>query len=139
MAEIRYVQMADQAFWYHLDRHLPEDEFAAKVRDRRGFVLLEGQRPVGLLRYHLFWDNTPFCSMLFIDPGVQGRGYGRQLMAHWEQELRAQGYPAALTSTRTDETAQHFYRKIGYRDCGCLVMDVPGAAQPMEIFFVKAL
>lgn len=60
-------------------------------------------------------------------------------MAHWEQDMRARGYPIVLTSTRTDEAAQHFYRKIGYRDCGCLVMDLPGAAQPMEMFLVKAL
>lgn len=65
MTEIRYVQMADRGFWSHLDRHLTEGEFAAKVRDKRGYVLLEGQQPVGLLRYHLFWDNTPFvlCSL----------------------------------------------------------------------------
>ena len=44
-----------------------------------------------------------------------------------------------LTSTQVDEDAQHFYRRLGYRDCGGLVMDVPGYEQPMELFLVKAI
>lgn len=24
----------------------------------------EDGRPVGLLRFQMFWDNTPFCTML---------------------------------------------------------------------------
>ena len=63
MVEIRYVQAEDKEFWYSLDRHLPEQEFDKKIRDKRGYVLLEDNEPVGLLRYHLFWDNTPFCTM----------------------------------------------------------------------------
>ncbi len=31
------------------------------------------------------------------------------------------------------------YRKIGYKDCGSLVMDIPGYAQPVEMFMVKAI
>ena len=44
-----------------------------------------------------------------------------------------------LTSTQTDETAQHFYRKIGYKDCGALIMTIPGYEQPMEMFLAKAV
>lgn len=57
MEEIRYVQMSDRAFWFSLDRHLPEAEFEKKVRDRQGYVLLRDGKPLGLLRYNLFWDN----------------------------------------------------------------------------------
>ena len=64
MIEIRYVQSDDKKFWFGLDRHLPEREFEKKVRDQQGYVLLEDGKPVGLLRYNLFWDNTPFCTML---------------------------------------------------------------------------
>ena len=67
MTEIRYVQPDDKAFWYSLDKHLPEVEFKNKVRDKRGYVLLEDNQPIGLLRYNLFWDNTPFCTLLFVD------------------------------------------------------------------------
>lgn len=67
MVEIRYVRLDDKEFWYSLDRHLPEEEFNRKVYDKRGYILLENNKPIGLLRYNLFWDNTPFCTMLFVD------------------------------------------------------------------------
>ena len=35
--------------------------------------MLENDKPVGLLRYNLFWDNTPFCTILFIDWNNQKR------------------------------------------------------------------
>lgn len=67
MTKIKYVEMSDKEFWFTLDRHLPEKEFETKVNSKQGYVLLENDKPVGLLRYNLFWDNTPFCTMLFID------------------------------------------------------------------------
>ena len=67
MVEIRYVQAEDMDFWYTLDRHLPKSEFVQKVSEQRGYVLLEDHQPVGLLRYNLFWANTPFCTLLFVD------------------------------------------------------------------------
>ncbi|MDE7353705.1 MAG: GNAT family N-acetyltransferase [Acetatifactor sp.] len=137
--EIRHAQMADQEFWYSLDRHLPEQEFAKKVRDKQGYVILENSTRVGVLRYHLFWDNTPFCTMLFIDRRYQGRGYGRRLMEYWEKDMSSQGYGMVLTSTQVDEAAQHFYRKMGYKDCGGFIIDVPGYEQPMELFMIKAV
>lgn len=139
MTEIRYVRMEDKEFWYSLDRHLPEEEFTGKVRDRRGYVLEENGRPVGLLRYNLFWDNTPFCTLLFVDWAYQKKGYGRLLMKHWEADMKEKGYGMVLTSTQADEEAQHFYRKLGYKDCGGFVPTVPGYEQPMELFLEKAI
>jgi GNAT superfamily N-acetyltransferase len=118
---------------------LPESEFEIKVRDGRGYVLLEDEKPIGLLRYNLFWDNTPFCTLIFIDWNYQKRGYGRLLMEHWEADMKERGYGMLLVSTQVDEDAQHFYRKLGYRDCGGFTVDVPGYEQPMELFLVKAL
>ena len=137
MTTIRYVQKEDKEFWYRLDRYLPEPEFDEKVRNKQGYVLLKDGEPIGLLRYNLFWDNPPFCTMLFVDEKHQGKGYGKQLIGHWENEMKAQGYGMVLTSTQVDEPAQHFYRKAGYKDCGGFVIDVPGYEQPMEMFFIK--
>ena len=137
MLEIRYVKLEDKTFWFRLDRHLPESVFERKVRDKSGYVLLENQTPVGLLRYNLFWDRIPFCTMLFIDCQCRKKGYGTKLMQDWEKDMKAQGYGMLLTSTQVDEDAQHFYRKLGYRDCGGFVIDIPGYEQPMEMFLVK--
>ena len=137
--EIRYVRKEDKEFWYQLDKHLPETEFEKKVRDKQGYVICEDGQPVGILRYNLFWDNMPFCTMLFIDASRQRRGYGRALMEFWEDDMRKSGYGMVMTSTQTDEEAQHFYRKNGYKECGGLTIDIPGYEQPMEMIMSKAL
>ena len=116
--EIRYVKAEDKDFWFRLDRHLPETEFDRKVRDRMGYILSEDDSPAALLRYHLFWDNTPFCTMLFVDWEHQGKGYGRELMSRWEEDMKKAGYGMVMVSTQVDEQAQHFYRKLGYQDAG---------------------
>ena len=139
MIEIRYVKETDKAFWYSLDKHLPEDEFLKKVRDKQGYVLFEDGIPKGILRYGLFWDNTPFCNIIFIESDAQKCGFGKKMMAFWETDMRSQGYDMVLLSTRVDEEAQHFYRKIGYKDCGTLTIDIPGFEQAMEIFMCKQL
>ena len=133
MLEIRYVQRNDKEFWYHLDHHLPEKEFENKVREKRGYIISENGTPIGLLRYNLLWDNMPFCTMLFVDWDYQKKGYGKRLMDHWENDMKSQGYDVLLVSTQVDEEAQCFYRKMGYRDCGCIILD----QQPMEMFLMK--
>lgn len=139
MIKIRYVEASDKEFWYSLDKHLPETEFENKVYTKRGYVLSLNNKPVGLLRYNLFWDSVPFCTMIFIDCQYQGKGYGKQLIQYWENDMKRRGYEMLLTSTQVDEKAQHFYRKLGYKDCGGFVIDILQYAQPMEMFFIKSI
>ena len=139
MIKIRYVEASDKEFWYSLDKHLPETEFQNKVYTKRGYVLSLNNKPVGLLRYNLFWDSVPFCTMIFIDCQYQGKGYGKQLIQYWENDMKRRGSEMLLTSTQVDEKAQHFYRKLGYKDCGGFVIDIPQYAQPMEMFFIKSI
>ena len=136
---IRYAELNDKTEWYKLDRHLPEKEFEEKIRTQQGYVLTEDDKVIGVLRFNLFWDNTPFCTMLYIDNAYQKKGYGRLLMEHWEKEMKSKGYGMIMTSTQVDEEGQHFYRKLGYKDCGGFVVEVPGYEQPMEMIMIKAL
>ena len=137
--EIRHVELQDKAGWYLLDRHLPEDGFDEKIRNKQGYVLVDEGKIVGVLRYNLFWDNTPFCTLLFIDEKFRGQGLGRLLMDRWESDMKSKDYGMVMTSTQVDEEAQHFYRKLGYKDCGGFVVDVPGYEQPMEMIMIKAV
>lgn len=104
-----------------------------------GYVLLDNSTPIGLLRYNLFWDNIPFCTMLFINRASQHKGYGKKLMEFWEKDMKSLGYGMIMTSTQVDELAQHFYRKIGYQEAGGLIINIPKYEQPMEMFFIKAI
>ncbi len=118
--KIRYVNDADKDFWFSLDKHLSVAQFEKKVRDRQGYILSVDDMPIAILRYNLFWDNTPFCTMLYVSQSYQNQGYGTALMNYWENEMQSLGYDLLLVSTRADETSQYFYRKIDYIDCGAL-------------------
>ena len=137
--EIRHVQESDRTFWFTLDQHLPESQFEQKVRDKMGYVLSEEGMAVGLLRYNLFWDEHPFCTMLYVRADYQDKGYGKALMEFWEKEMYKLGYKMLMTSTQVDEQAQHFYRKLGYQDAGGLLITVPEYQQPLELFLVKGI
>ena len=53
--------------------------------------------------------------------------------------MKAVGCGMVMTSTQVDEEAQHFYRKLGYKDADGFIIDVPGYEQPMEMIMIKAL
>ena len=89
----------------------------------------------GWLRWNLFWDNTPFMNLLFILDEYRNKGYGKALIFHWEELMRQEGHRIVMTSTQSDETAQHMYRRLGYVDSGALLL--PG--EPLEIIFAKSL
>jgi len=133
MFEIRYVNEQDKKFWFSLDNHMSDDEFLLKVRDKRAYIISDGENPIGIIRYNLFWDNTPFLNLIHLEDSYHGKGFGKQAMKHWEDEMKNLGYKLVMTSTQADEQAQHFYRKIGYVDSGCLILP----QDPTEIFFVK--
>lgn len=133
MIKIRYAVDSDRDFWFSLDKHMQESLFESKIRGRECYIALKDEIPAGILRYNLFWDNTPFCNLLFIDEPYRKTGIGRELMRFWERDMQSRGYDTVMTSTQSDEDAQHFYRKLGYKDIGALMID-DGAA---ELFFVK--
>ncbi|MBR4458829.1 MAG: GNAT family N-acetyltransferase [Clostridia bacterium] len=137
---VRFAGETDRAFWFTLDRHLPEEEFSGKVRSRQAYVLEnDAGGPSGLLRWNLFWDSIPFCTLLYVREDERGKGFGRMLIDHWERDMRSRGYGFVMTSTQADEAAQHFYRRLGYRDCGGFVLPFPGYEQPTELILAKEL
>ncbi len=134
--KIRYVHAGDREFWYTLDKHLPEAEFLNKIASRSAYVICVSDRPVGLLRFSLFWDEIPFMNMLYIAEAFRKRGFGRMLVEFWENDMQKRGFSRVLTSTQSNEDAQHFYRKLGYRDCGGFIVS---KGDPLELMLVKEL
>lgn len=139
MIKISYIKDKDIPFWIKLDNHISEEELNKKIRDKMGYVIFDNNIPVGILRYNFFWDNIPFCTMLYIDDRYQYKRYGKLLMNFWEQEMKELNYGMIMTSTQVDENAQHFYRKLGFQDAGALLISVPNYEQPMEMFFTKKI
>lgn len=139
MFQIRYVSENDKPFWFTHDKHLSENEFELKVRDKRGYIISNEIQPVGVMRYNLFWDNIPFLTLIYLEESCRGMGFGRQAMLFWESEMRELGYKMVMTSTQVDEQAQHFYRKLGYKDKGSLFLDNTPIEQPQEMLMLKVL
>ena len=139
MFSVAYATIQDKPYWYSLDRHMPKSEYELKVRDRRCYMIRDNEKPVGILRYNLFWDMIPFLTLIYFEEAHRRKGFGAKAMAHWENEMRALGYKMAMTSTPADEEAQFFYRKLGYQDMGCLVLNGTPYQQPLEVFLGKAL
>lgn len=139
MFGMRHVNEADKKFWFALDNHLNEQEFDLKIRDKRGYIISNREVPIGVMRYNLFWDNIPFLTMIHLGDAYQGKGFGKLAMDFWENEMRASGYKMVMTSTQTDEEAQHFYRSLGYVEKGSLLFDNTPYEQPMEMLLIKVL
>jgi len=136
---IRYAENADESFWFTLDEHMSKNEFLLKIRDRRGYIICDGDEPVGIMRYNLVWDNIPFLTLIYLNKSYRRKGFGKKALLSWEQEMRELGYKMVMISTQVDEQAQHFYRELGYIEKGSLSFDNTPLDQPMEMFMMKKL
>ena len=139
MVRIRFALADDWDFWHGLDGRLSRELFLRKAGAGECYIAGLSDAPVGLLRWNRFWDEVPFCTLLYIDEKLRGQGLGRALVRRWEADMRALGHGMAMTSTQSDEDAQHFWRAVGYRDAGSFDVDVPGYEQPPELIMLKDL
>ncbi|MDE7303953.1 MAG: GNAT family N-acetyltransferase [Oscillospiraceae bacterium] len=115
---VRPARPEDAELLAEADRHVPRERMRKLVSD--GFVLaaFSGDSFAGWLRYGLFWDGIPFMNMLFVLEEYRGNGIGTALVREWERLAAENGHDTVMTSTQANETSQHFYRKLGYRDLG---------------------
>ncbi|MCH5286464.1 MAG: GNAT family N-acetyltransferase [Christensenellaceae bacterium] len=132
---VRPASMTDLDWLAAHDHHVSRDTLSESIRQGRVLIAERDGGRVGWLRWNLFWDNTPFMNMLYLLDGHRGQGLGRVMVRRWEADMAAQGHELVMTSTQADESAQHFYRKLGWRDAGALLL--PG--ETTELFFVKEL
>jgi len=135
MLDIRVATMEDLALLLRYDWHIGGQEYSRIIPLGRVLLAYDGERFVGWLRYGLFWDEIPFMNMLFFLEAERGKGFGRALVSDWENRMRAEGYKRVMTSTQADESAQHFYRKLGYCDTGALLLP----EQAAELLLIKTL
>ena len=100
------------------DKNIDKAEMLNLIGLKRVYIMEEDNEFIGWLRYNLFWDNTPFMNMIHLKDENRGKGNGRKFVEFWEDEMRRLGYKTVMTSTASDEFAQHFYIKLGYSTIG---------------------
>ena len=138
MFSITYASIEDRP--YVCDgNNLSESEFELKVRDKRCYILRHDDEVIGVMVFNLIFDFIPFLTLMYLEEPYRNKGFGTKAMAHWEEEMCSLGYKMIMISTQVDENAQHFYRKLGYKDMGSIVMDIAPYQQPLEMFMGKAL
>ena len=101
-----------------LDPLCPPKELTEQLSIQKVYALWDDKRVVGVLRYSLFWQKIPFLDHLMIDPDYRGKGFGKRMMAHWENIMGVAGYSHVMVSTQADEDAIEFYKHLGYEQIG---------------------
>lgn len=126
---------SDYMFITGRDRHINEQLVESKIKNGEIYILVKENIRIGWMRFGYFWDNLPFMNMLWLDEEYRGQGFGKKVVAHWEEKMKNKGFNQVMTSTQANEGAQHFYRKLGYKDVGCLLLE----NEPLEILMAKKL
>lgn len=141
---IRKAHDGDLKTLLKYDRHICENELTLSVHSGRVLIAEESddrsqepanKRFIGFLRWNMFWDNTPFMNLVYITVPHRGQKKGTKLIAFWEQLMKNENHPLLMTSTLSNERAQNLYRRLGYADCGSLLLK----GEPLEIIFTKEL
>ena len=128
---IRYAKEDDYPWFRNHDKHISEN----KIKNNEIYVVEINKKIIGWLRYNLFWDCIPFMNLIYFLEDYRRIGIGKKLVEYWEKDMKQKGYNNVLTSTQSNEDAQHFYRKIGYMEIGGFkFMD-----DPFEIIFQKII
>jgi ribosomal protein S18 acetylase RimI-like enzyme len=130
---IKYAGNDDLLWLKEHDKYISEKILMDKIKNKEIYVVKNKGKIIGWLRYNLFWDNIPFMNMIYFLEEYRKMGIGTELVKYWENEMKQNGYNNVLTSTQSDEEAQHFYRKIGYKEIGGFKY----YNDPYEIIFQK--
>lgn len=116
-----------------------KEEYKKKIETRpeQILVLKEDDEIVGVMRWAMFWDYIPYTCYLNVSDKCRGKGYAKKALMYWENKMQEEGWPMVMCSIPTDDGAQHFYRKMGYKECGCFTILEGPLKQAMEILFSK--
>jgi len=133
--DIRKATLDDLDMIAANDIWIGRDILQKKIADGQVYAAYDKREFIGWLRYGMFWDNTPFMNMLFLLEQYRRKGFGRQLVSFWENDMRKNGHKLALTSSAQTEYAQHFYNKLGYKAIGSFML----ANEPLEVILAKPI
>jgi ribosomal protein S18 acetylase RimI-like enzyme len=112
-----------------------DDDYAARVGSSDVFVADDGDgRVCGLIVLEVTPDHLLIANVA-VDPGFQGMGIGRALLAHAEEFALENGLDVLRLFTNVKMTEnQRLYRRLGYEEDGRRV-----SAEFARVYFRKRL
>ncbi len=81
------------------------------IENNPTFVIEAAGNTVGFYSLECISASEVELSLLFVDPTFIGKGYGRRLMTHAQEEARHLGYSKMMI--QGDPNAERFYRSAG--------------------------
>lgn len=132
---VQFAELKHLDWLVKKDHHIDRTTIEKKILDGQILVAILNKEVIGWLRFNLFWDMVPFINLLFVNKEYRQLQIGKKLVQFWEQQMIRENHKLVMTSSQADENAQHFFRKLGYKDAGSLVFP----EEPLEIFFIKIL
>jgi predicted N-acetyltransferase YhbS len=110
VAALREANAKDysEAVIQRVEQSFSPDAVRALMMQRVMFVATLGERILGTASL-----DGRVVRTVFVEPGYQGKGIGRRLMAEVEREALARG--VALLAVPSSVTAEPFYAKLGFR------------------------
>lgn len=115
--KIRFADSHDYSFLSSKDKHINADRLNAAIKEER-VLIIEEDECIGWLRFSYFWESIPFIDMLYILEPFRNKAYGTALINFFEENMKLRGYNELMTSTASEEYAQHVYHKLGFETVG---------------------
>ena len=108
-----------EAFEAYIEQSLKEeiDHIADYYRERSGsfFVVEASDKIIGMYGLESIGMDAMELRRMYVDPAARGRGIGRSLLAHAEEQTRQTGKARLILSTSEIQTsALSLYRASGY-------------------------
>ena len=117
--EVEYLSglaFRSKSYWGYSDQFMQAclEELTVNERyieNNPTFVLEDARNIIGFHSLEHISAAEVELSFLFIDPAFIGKGYGRKLMMHAQEEARQLGYEKMII--QGDPNAERFYRSAG--------------------------
>ena len=120
---ITIAEQADLAEIASLNSLIPESQLARRIDAQQVYVLWTPAEMVGICVFSMyqvdiFSAEVPMLTWLYIDSAYCKKGYGTELLTHWENAMHNAGYDRVLISVGETELSRFFFERRGYKYCG---------------------
>ena len=133
MMKVRYAREEDYNQILVIDDTIIMPEWKRWTDNKQVLLIYENENFAGWIQYSFLFERIPFINRFYILEDFRGLGDGTLSLLIWERQMQERMYDKFMLSTSaSNEKAQKFYEKQGYKKIGQL--NLPDSE---EIFYFK--